>query len=121
MPHLLLAFLLGNLQETSYPYHSIEGQMRALADLAFLLGQYEFAVQSYRLAAQDYLAAPNSKWYAGAEVRLAVLSLALQLAGCSCVAITVLLIVHTTHPAKISICQVQFTSVILMPHVACRR
>lgn len=42
--------------------------MRALADLAYLLGQYEFAVQMYRLAAQDYLAAPNSKWYAGAEV-----------------------------------------------------
>jgi hypothetical protein len=42
--------------------------MRALADLAYLLGQYEFAVQSYRLAAQDYLAAPNSRWYAGAEV-----------------------------------------------------
>jgi hypothetical protein len=56
-------------QETSYPYHSIEGQMRALADLALLLGQYEFAVQTYRLAAQDYLAAPNSRWYAGAEVR----------------------------------------------------
>jgi hypothetical protein len=46
--------------------------MRALADLAYLLGQYEFAVQSYRLAAQDYLAAPNSRWYAGAEVSSAV-------------------------------------------------
>jgi hypothetical protein len=42
--------------------------MRCLADLAFMLGQYEFAVAHYRLAAQDYLAAPNSKWYAGAEV-----------------------------------------------------
>jgi hypothetical protein len=46
--------------------------MRCLADLAFMLGQYEFAVANYRLAAQDYLAAPNSKWYAGAEVRAAV-------------------------------------------------
>jgi len=35
--------------------------MRCLADLALLLGQYEFAVQMYRLAAQDYLAAPNSR------------------------------------------------------------
>lgn len=43
--------------------------MRCLADLAFMLGQCEFAVAMYRLAAQDYLAAPNSKWYAGAEVR----------------------------------------------------
>jgi hypothetical protein len=43
--------------------------MRCLADLAFMLGQYEFAAAMYRLAAQDYLAAPNSKWYAGAEVR----------------------------------------------------
>lgn len=43
--------------------------MRCLSDLAFMLGQYEFAVAHYRLAAQDYLAAPNSKWYAGAEVR----------------------------------------------------
>jgi hypothetical protein len=42
--------------------------MRVLADLCFVLGQYESAVASYRLAAQDYLAAPNSKWYAGAEV-----------------------------------------------------
>jgi hypothetical protein len=67
--------LLLILQETSYPYHSIEGQMRALADLAYLLGQYEFAVQSYRLAAQDYLAAPNSRWYAGAEVSSEALSL----------------------------------------------
>lgn len=46
--------------------------MRCLADLAFMLGQYEFAVAHYRLAAQDYLAAPNSKWYAGAEVRRAL-------------------------------------------------
>jgi hypothetical protein len=45
--------------------------MRLLADLALLLGQYDFAVQMYRLAAQDYLAAPNSKWYAGAEVSIA--------------------------------------------------
>jgi hypothetical protein len=58
----------GCLQETPYPWHSVEGQMRCLADLAFMLGQYEFAVAHYRLAAQDYLAAPNSKWYAGAEV-----------------------------------------------------
>jgi hypothetical protein len=60
------------LQETPYPWHSVEGQMRCLADLAFMLGQYEFAVAHYRLAAQDYLAAPNSKWYAGAEVRCAL-------------------------------------------------
>eukprot|EP00879_Flechtneria_rotunda_P033011 GHRR01036525.1.p1 GENE.GHRR01036525.1~~GHRR01036525.1.p1 ORF type:complete len:441 (+),score=144.44 GHRR01036525.1:563-1885(+) len=59
----------GPPQDVSYPWHSVEAQMRCLADLAFLLGQYEFAVQMYRLAAQDYLAAPNSKWYAGAEVR----------------------------------------------------
>jgi hypothetical protein len=44
--------------------------MRCLADLALMLGQYDFAVANYRLAAQDYLAAPNSKWYAGAEVRV---------------------------------------------------
>lgn len=44
--------------------------MRCLADLALLLGQYSFAVQMYRLAAQDYQAASNSRWYAGAEVSL---------------------------------------------------
>ncbi|WIA13573.1 hypothetical protein OEZ85_007140 [Tetradesmus obliquus] len=64
----------GPSMETSYTYHSIEGQMRALADLAYLLGQYEFAVQSYRLAAQDYLSAPNSKWYAGAEEMIGLCS-----------------------------------------------
>lgn len=42
--------------------------MRQLADLAFLLHQYEFAASMYRLAAQDYLSQNNSKWYAGAEV-----------------------------------------------------
>jgi hypothetical protein len=47
----------------------VEAQLRSLADLAFMLGQYESAAASYRLAAQDYLAAPHSKWYAGAEVR----------------------------------------------------
>ncbi|WIA33724.1 hypothetical protein OEZ86_006842 [Tetradesmus obliquus] len=65
----------GPSMETSYTYHSIEGQMRALADLAYLLGQYEFAVQSYRLAAQDYLSAPNSKWYAGAEEMIGLCSI----------------------------------------------
>jgi hypothetical protein len=35
-----------------YPWHSIEGQMRQLADLAFLLRQYAFAEATYRLAAQ---------------------------------------------------------------------
>lgn len=82
-PHSRLTdFLTYGLQETSYTYHSIEGQMRALADLAYLLGQYEFAVQSYRLAAQDYLSAPNSKWYAGAEVRSS--SDSLKLGVCIC-------------------------------------
>jgi hypothetical protein len=51
-----------------YPWHSIEGQMRHLADLAFLLKHYEFAASLYRLAAQDYLAHNNLRWYAGAEV-----------------------------------------------------
>jgi hypothetical protein len=56
--------------------------MRCLADLAFMLGQYDFAVANYRLAAQDYLAAPNSKWYAGAEVRAAARTLRLA-KGCA--------------------------------------
>jgi hypothetical protein len=43
--------------------------MRQLGDLAFLLHHYEFAASTYRLAAQDYLAANNLRWYAGAEVR----------------------------------------------------
>lgn len=43
--------------------------MRQLADLAFLLQRYDFAESMYRLAAQDYLANGNNKWYAGAEVR----------------------------------------------------
>ncbi|KAG1664040.1 hypothetical protein FOA52_010459 [Chlamydomonas sp. UWO 241] len=50
-----------------YPWHSIEGQMRQLADLAFLLQHFEFAASVYRLAAQDYLAHNNLRWYAGAE------------------------------------------------------
>ena len=43
--------------------------MRQLADIAFLLHHYEFAAGTYRLAAQDYLAGNNVRWYAGAEVR----------------------------------------------------
>lgn len=43
--------------------------MRQVADMAFLLHQYDFAAQTYRLAAQDYLANNNNKWYAGVEVR----------------------------------------------------
>ncbi|GLC57223.1 hypothetical protein PLESTB_001201000 [Pleodorina starrii] len=50
-----------------YPWHSVEGQMRQLGDLAFLLRQYAFAESTYRLAAQDYQAEGNSKWYAGVE------------------------------------------------------
>ncbi|PNH07473.1 Trafficking protein particle complex subunit 8 [Tetrabaena socialis] len=50
-----------------YPWHSVEGQLRQLADLAFLLRQYPFAESMYRLAAQDYLSEGNNKWYAGAE------------------------------------------------------
>ncbi len=46
-----------------YAWHSIESQLRQLADLAFLLHQYEFAASTYRLAAQDYLAQNNSRWY----------------------------------------------------------
>lgn len=58
----------GPSQDVSYPWHSVEGQMRQLADLAMLLRHYEFAVSMYRLAAQDFLSAPNNKWYAGVEV-----------------------------------------------------
>lgn len=43
--------------------------MRQLADLALLLGFREFAVATYKLAAQDYSAAGHAKWYGGAEVR----------------------------------------------------
>eukprot|EP00798_Chlamydomonas_sp_ICE-L_P000836 gene836-33567_t len=50
-----------------YMWHSIESQMRQLADLAFLMHQYEFAASIYRLAAQDYLSANNARWYGGAE------------------------------------------------------
>ncbi|GIL54165.1 hypothetical protein Vafri_9740 [Volvox africanus] len=50
-----------------YPWHSVEGQMRQLGDLAFLMRQYALAESTYRLAAQDYLAEGNSKWYAGVE------------------------------------------------------
>ncbi len=42
--------------------------MRQLGDLSLLLRQYEAAAAMYRLAAQDYLAMPNHKWYAGVEV-----------------------------------------------------
>lgn len=35
-----------------YPWHSVEGQMRQLGDLAFLMRQYPFAESTYRLAAQ---------------------------------------------------------------------
>lgn len=55
-----------------YPWHSVEGQMRQMGDLAFLLQEYEFAAATYRLAAQDYQTQSNNKWYAGVEVRLAV-------------------------------------------------
>ena len=51
-----------------YAWHSIEGGMRQLGDIAFLLGHYEFAASTYRLAAQDYLAGNNVRWYGGVEV-----------------------------------------------------
>ncbi|GIL73935.1 hypothetical protein Vretimale_5119 [Volvox reticuliferus] len=64
-------FWKGNAEDRQtdrpYPWHSVEGQMRQLGDLAFLLRQYAFAESTYRLAAQDYLAEGNSKWYAGVE------------------------------------------------------
>ncbi len=69
---LLIKLCAHALQESCYPWHEVEAQMRALADLAYCLGQYEYAATTYRLAAQDYLAAPNGRWYAGAEVRVTI-------------------------------------------------
>ncbi|KAJ9512929.1 hypothetical protein QJQ45_029048, partial [Haematococcus lacustris] len=108
----LTRFWKGAAEETStdkwvrpYPWHSTEGQLRQLADLAFMLRAYDFAAATlvgsygstavmgaggvvkvvvlvkkvkvvvlvgcrYRLAAQDYLAASNSRWYAGVEEML---------------------------------------------------
>ncbi|KAG2449122.1 hypothetical protein HYH02_005870 [Chlamydomonas schloesseri] len=57
-----------------YPWHSVEGQMRQLGDLAFLMRQYAFAESTYRLAAQDYQAEGNSKWYAGVEEMIGLCS-----------------------------------------------
>ncbi|PNW88325.1 hypothetical protein CHLRE_01g024400v5 [Chlamydomonas reinhardtii] len=57
-----------------YPWHSVEGQMRQLGDLAFLMRQYPFAESTYRLAAQDYQAEGNSKWYAGVEEMIGLCS-----------------------------------------------
>ena len=41
-----------SLPRRPYPWHSVEGQMRQLGDLAFLMRQYAFAESIYRLAAQ---------------------------------------------------------------------
>ncbi|KAG2489318.1 hypothetical protein HYH03_012150 [Edaphochlamys debaryana] len=57
-----------------YPWHSVEGMMRQLGDLAFLLRQYAFAESTYRLAAQDYLNDGNAKWYAGVEEMIGLCS-----------------------------------------------
>ncbi|KAI8476140.1 MAG: ER-golgi trafficking TRAPP I complex 85 kDa subunit-domain-containing protein [Monoraphidium minutum] len=57
----------GAAEAPPYVWHSVDAQMRQLGDLSLLLGFRDFAVATYRLAAQDYLAAPHSKWYAGVE------------------------------------------------------
>ncbi|GAX80359.1 hypothetical protein CEUSTIGMA_g7798.t1 [Chlamydomonas eustigma] len=58
------------INDKPYAWHSIEGGMRQLADIAFLLRHYEFAASTYRLAAQDYLSHNNVRWYAGVEEML---------------------------------------------------
>lgn len=63
----------GGGREAPYPWHSIDSQMRQLGDLAFLMRNYEFAAGMYRLAAGDYQANGNHKWYAGAQVRRAAI------------------------------------------------
>ena len=49
---------------------SVEGQLRALADLAFMLQDYELCSSTLRLLAADLKADKDWKHYAAAQVRL---------------------------------------------------
>ena len=54
----------------TYGAASVEGQMRALADLAFILQDYDTAAATLRLLAADLKADKAWKHYAGAQVIL---------------------------------------------------
>lgn len=52
-----------------YPYSSPEFQMRKLADFAFMLGDYKFALSTYETARKDFAADRAYKHVAGALVK----------------------------------------------------
>ena len=52
----------------SYGAASVEGQMRALADVAFVMQDYELAASTLRLLSSDLKADKAWKHYAGAQV-----------------------------------------------------
>ena len=54
----------------SYGAASVEGQMRALADLAFMMQDYELAATTLRTLASDLKADKAWKHYAGCQVLL---------------------------------------------------
>jgi trafficking protein particle complex subunit 8 len=52
-----------------YDHSTIEGQMRGLADLAFMMQDYETSASTLRLLASDYKQDKAWKQYAGVQVR----------------------------------------------------
>lgn len=55
-----------------YRHDSIEAQTRFLADTGFLLGDYEFALSTYRLVREDYKTDKNMMHYAGVNEMIAI-------------------------------------------------
>jgi hypothetical protein len=53
----------------SYPYNTPEAQMRKLADYAFMLRDYRYALSIYESARKDYQNDKAFKYSAGAQVR----------------------------------------------------
>ncbi len=53
-----------------YAHHTPEAQMRKLADYAFMLRDYKFALSVYDSVKKDFSADKAWKYYAGAQVRI---------------------------------------------------
>lgn len=56
----------------SYPYTSIEAQLRQLSDLCMMVGDFETATSTLRLLAADFKADKAFKHYAGVQEAMAV-------------------------------------------------
>ena len=59
---------------SSYAHSSIEFQLRQLADMAFLVQNYDLAFQSYQHLKKDFQGASAWMYYAGAVVSLSLIA-----------------------------------------------